>query len=64
VFILFPGHLLAPLVVWLAKRHESPKSTPMEGSGQFPALDADLQLIAAVFCIVLIGFSSCRFSGS
>ena len=57
VFIHFPGHLLAPLIVWLLKRDESPE---IDAHGK-EALNFQISMliynvIAAVFCLVLIGF--------
>lgn len=57
VFLHFPGHLLAPLIVWLMKRDESPE---IDAHGK-EAVNFQLSmllynLIAAVFCLILIGF--------
>lgn len=57
VFLHFPGHLIPPLVVWLAKRDESPE---IDAHGK-EAVNFQLSmliynLVAAVFCIILIGF--------
>ena len=57
VFLHFPGHVLAPLIVWLLKRDESPE---IDAHGK-EALNFQISMliynaIAAVFCIVLIGF--------
>ena len=57
VFLHFPGHLLAPLIVWLLKRDESPE---IDAHGK-EAVNFQLSMllyniIAAVFCLVLIGF--------
>ncbi len=57
VFIHFPGHLLAPFIVWLLKRDESPE---IDAHGK-EALNFQISmliynLIAGVFCLVLIGF--------
>ena len=57
VFLHFPGHVLAPLVVWLIKRDESPE---IDAHGK-EALNFQISMliynaIAAVFCLVLIGF--------
>ena len=57
VFIHFPGHVLAPLVVWLMKRDESPE---VDAHGK-EALNFQISMliynaVAAVFCLVLIGF--------
>jgi len=57
VFIHFPGHLLAPLIVWLMKREESPE---IDAHGKeainFQISMLIYNLVAAVFCIILIGF--------
>jgi uncharacterized protein len=57
VFIHFPGHILGPLIVWLAKRHDSPE---IDAHGK-ESLNFQISMllytaIAAVFCLVLIGF--------
>ena len=57
VFLHFPGHLLPPLIVWLAKRDDSPE---IDAHGK-EALNFQLSmllytLISGVFCLVLIGF--------
>jgi uncharacterized Tic20 family protein len=57
VFFHFPGHLLGPLIVWLAKRDESPE---IEAHGK-EALNFQISMliynvVAAVFCLILIGF--------
>src|SRR5689334_24643738 len=57
VFLHFPGHLLGPLIVWLAKRDDSPE---IDAHGK-EALNFQISMliynvIAAVFCLVLIGF--------
>lgn len=57
VFLHFPGHLLTPLVVWLVKRGDSPE---IDAHGK-EALNFQISmliynLIAGVFCLVLIGF--------
>ncbi len=57
VFLHFPGHVLAPLIVWLAKRDESPE---IDAHGK-EALNFQISMliynvVAAVFCLVLIGF--------
>ena len=57
VFIHFPGHLLAPLIVWLLKRDESPE---IDAQGKeavnFQISMLIYNVVAAVFCLVLIGF--------
>ena len=57
VFFHFPGHLLGPLIVWLAKRDDS---TEIDAHGK-EALNFQISMliynvIAGVFCLVLIGF--------
>lgn len=57
VFLHFPGHLLPPLIVWLMKREDSPE---IDAHGK-EAVNFQLSmlvynLVAAVFCLVLIGF--------
>ena len=57
VLVHFPGHLLGPLIVWLWKRDESRE---IDAHGK-EALNFQISMliynvIAAVFCLVLIGF--------
>ena len=57
VFLHFPGHLLAPLIVWLLKRDESPE---IDAHGK-EAVNFQISMliynaVAAVFCLILIGF--------
>ena len=57
VFIHFPGHILGPLIVWLATRHDSPE---IDAHGK-ESLNFQISMllynaIAALFCLVLIGF--------
>ena len=57
VFLHFPGHLLGPLIVWLAKRDDSPE---IDAHGR-EALNFQISMliyniVAAVFCLILIGF--------
>ncbi len=57
VFLHFPGHVLAPFIVWLLKREESPE---IDAHGK-EALNFQISMliyniVAAVFCLVLIGF--------
>ncbi|MFL6594049.1 MAG: DUF4870 domain-containing protein [Chthoniobacterales bacterium] len=57
VFLHFPGHLIPPLIVWLMKRDESPE---LDAHGK-EAVNFQISMliynaIAAVFCLVLIGF--------
>ena len=58
VFLHFPGHVLGPLIVWLAKRDESPE---LDAHGK-EAVNFQLSMllytiISGVFCLVLIGFA-------
>lgn len=57
VFLHFPGHLLAPLIVWLLKRDESPE---IDAQGKeavnFQISMLIYNIIAGVFCLILIGF--------
>jgi uncharacterized Tic20 family protein len=57
VFLHFPGHLVPPLIIWLLKREESPE---LDAHGK-EAVNFQLSMliyniIAAVFCLILIGF--------
>jgi len=57
VFLHFPGHVIPPLIVWLAKRDDSPD---IDAHGK-EALNFQISMliynaVAAVFCLVLIGF--------
>src|SRR3954470_7579718 len=57
VIFHFPGHVLGPLIVWLAKRGDSPE---IDAHGK-EALNFQISMliynvVAAVFCLVLIGF--------
>ena len=57
VFFHFPGHLLGPLIVWLAKRDDSPEiDAHGKESLNFQISMLIYNVIAAVFCLVLIGF--------
>jgi uncharacterized protein len=57
VFLHFPGHLLAPLIVWLMKREDAPE---IDAHGKeainFQISMLIYNLVAAVFCLILIGF--------
>src|SRR6266480_3967047 len=51
------GHLVGPLIVWLAKRHDAPE---IDAHGK-ESLNFQISMliytaISAVFCLVLIGF--------
>src|SRR3954454_18514347 len=57
VFLHFPGHLLGPLIVWLAKRADSPEiDAHGKESLNFQISMLIYNVVAAVFCLVLIGF--------
>jgi uncharacterized protein len=57
VFLHFPGHLLAPLILWLIKRDEAPE---LDAHGKeavnFQISMLIYNVVAAFFCLVLIGF--------
>ena len=58
VFIHFPGHLLGPLILWFIKRDDSPE---LDAHGK-EAVNFQISMliysaIAAVFCLVLVGFA-------
>ena len=56
-FVPWAGHILGPLIVWLAKRGDSPE---IDGHGKeslnFQISMLIYNLIAGVLCLVLIGF--------
>jgi uncharacterized Tic20 family protein len=57
VFLHFPGHLIPPLIIWLAKRDVSPE---LDAHGK-EAVNFQISMliynaVAAVFCLVLVGF--------
>lgn len=57
VFLHFPGHLLPPLIVWLAKRADSPEiDAHGKESLNFQISMLIYNVVAAVFCLVLVGF--------
>src|SRR5438477_13065772 len=57
VFFHFPGHILGPLIVWLAKCHDSPEiDAHGKESLNFQISMLIYNAIAVVFCLVLIGF--------
>ena len=57
VFFHFPGHLIGPFIVWLAKRDDSPEiDAHGKESLNFQISMLIYNVIAAVFCLVLIGF--------
>ena len=58
VIFHFPGHLLGPLIIWLAKRDDAPE---LDAHGK-EALNFQISMliynaVAIVFCIVLIGIA-------
>jgi uncharacterized protein len=58
VFFHFPGHLLGPLIVWLAKRDDSPEiDAHGKESLNFQISMLIYNVVAAFFCLVLIGFA-------
>src|SRR5437588_1428503 len=57
VFLHFPGHLLGPLIVWLVKRGDSPEiDAHGKESLNFQISMLIYNAVAAVFCLILIGF--------
>jgi uncharacterized Tic20 family protein len=57
VLLHFPGHLLPPLIVWLAKRGDSPEiDAHGKESLNFQISMLIYNAVAFVFCLVLIGF--------
>jgi uncharacterized Tic20 family protein len=56
-FVPWAGHILGPLIVWLAKRSDSPE---IDENGKvslyFQISMLIYNLIAGVLCLVLIGF--------
>jgi uncharacterized Tic20 family protein len=57
ILLHFPGHVLAPLIVWLAKRGDSPEiDAHGKESLNFQISMLIYNAIAAVFCLVLVGF--------
>ena len=56
-FVPWAGHILGPLIVWLAKRGDSPE---IDGHGKeslnFQISMLIYSLIAGVLCLVLVGF--------
>src|SRR3954466_14157353 len=58
VIFHFPGHLLGPLIVWLAKRDDSPEiDAPGKEAVKLQLSLLIYNIVAAVFCIVLVGFA-------
>ena len=58
VFLHFPGHLIPPLIIWLAKREDSPE---IDAHGKeavnFQISMLIYNVVAAIFCLVLVGFA-------
>jgi len=58
VIFHFPGHLLAPLILWLIKRDDAPE---LDAHGKeavnFQISMLIYNIVAAIFCLVLIGFA-------
>jgi uncharacterized Tic20 family protein len=56
-FVPWAGHILGPLIVWLAKRGDSPEiDVHGKESLNFQISMFLYSLIAGVLCLVLIGF--------
>ena len=56
-FVPWAGHILGPLIVWLAKRNDSPEIDEHgKESLNFQISMLIYNLIAGVLCLVLIGF--------
>jgi uncharacterized Tic20 family protein len=56
-FVPWAGHILGPLIVWLAKRNDSPEINEHgKESLNFQISMLIYNVIAAVLCLVLIGF--------
>ena len=56
-FVPWAGHILGPLIVWLAKRNDSPEIDENgKESLNFQISMLIYNVIAAVLCLVLIGF--------
>lgn len=57
VFLHFPGHVLGPLIVWLAKRGDSAEiDTHGKEALNFQISMLIYEAVALVFCLVLVGF--------
>src|SRR6478752_10492727 len=57
-FVPWAGHILGPLIIWLAKRGDSPE---IDANGK-ESLNFQISMliyngIAVVFCLVLVGFA-------
>src|SRR5439155_2466182 len=56
-FVPWAGHILGPLIVWLAKRNDSPEIDEHgKESLNFQISMLIYNVIASVVCLVLIGF--------
>ncbi len=56
-FVPWAGHILGPLIVWLAKRNDSPEIDQHgKESLNFQISMLIYNVIAVVLCLVLIGF--------
>jgi len=56
-FVPWAGHILGPLIVWLAKRSDSPEIDEYgKESLNFQISMLIYNVIAGVLCLVLIGF--------
>ena len=57
VFLHFPGHIIPPLIDWLAKRGDSPEiDAHGKESLNFQISMLIYNAVAAVFCLILVGF--------
>ena len=57
-FVPWAGHILGPLIVWLAKRNDSPEIDQHgKESLNFQISMLIYNVIAGVLCLVLIGFA-------
>ena len=59
-FVPWAGHILGPLIVWLAKRSDSPEIDEYgKESLNFQISMLIYNVIAGVLCLVLVGFINC-----
>ena len=57
VLLHFPGHLLGPLILWLVKRDDAAElNAHGKEAVNFQISMLIYNLVAAVFCLVLVGF--------
>src|SRR6266481_613020 len=57
-FVPWAGHILGPLIIWLAKRNDSPEiDAHGKESLNFQVSMLLYNIIAGVLCLVLIGFA-------